>query len=85
MHSACFPRLALLLAVGFAAHGGLATRALAAVALVVLLPTLYFTFSRGALVRWPGERSLQVALDPRRARLLVRGAGDRAPAAAGVL
>ena len=46
--------LAILLALGFAAHGHIATRALAAVALVVLLPTLYFSFSRGALVALAG-------------------------------
>jgi len=43
--------LALLLAGALAAHGGgLATRVLASASLVVLLPTLYFTFSRASIV-----------------------------------
>ncbi len=72
--------LAILLAVGFAAHAThIATRALAAVALVALLPTLYFSFSRGALVALAGGAVVQAALDPRRARLFVSGArGERA-------
>ena len=77
--------IALLLAVGLVAHGGVATRALAAVALVVLLPTLYFTFSRGALAALAGGALLQVALDPRRARLIAAALVTGAPAAAGVV
>lgn len=65
--------LAILLALGFAAHGEhVATRALAAVALVVLAPTLYFSFSRGALVALAAGAVVQVAVDPRRTQLLVR-------------
>jgi O-Antigen ligase/Tetratricopeptide repeat len=77
--------LAILLALGFAAHGHVATRALAAVALVVLLPTLYFTFSRGALIALAGGAVVQAALDPRRARLLISGFVASVPAALGVL
>jgi hypothetical protein len=77
--------LAILLALGFAAHGHVATRALAAVALVILLPTLYFTFSRGALIALAGGAVVQAALDPRRARLLVSGFVAVVPAALGVL
>lgn len=77
--------IALLLAAGLVAHGGVATRALAAVALVVLLPTLYFTFSRGALAALAGGALLQVALDPRRARLIAAALVTGAPAAAGAV
>lgn len=66
--------LAILLALGFAAHGErVATRALAAVALTVLAPTLYFSFSRGALVALAAGAVVQVAVDPRRTQLLARG------------
>jgi hypothetical protein len=77
--------LAILLALGFAAHGHVATRALAGVALVVLLPTLYFSFSRGALIALAGGALAQAALDPRRARFLVSGFVASVPAALGVL
>jgi hypothetical protein len=78
--------LAILLALGFAVHGArVATRALAGVALVVLLPTLYFSFSRGALVALAGGAAVQAALDPRRVRLLVSGLVVSLPAALGVL
>src|SRR6185295_4134683 len=60
-------------------------RSLAAVAIVVLLPTLYFSFSRGALVALAGGAVMQAALDPRRARLLVSGLAVSLPAALGVL
>ena len=76
--------LAVLLALGFAAHSAhLATRALAGVALVVLLPTLYFSSSRGALVALAGGAVAQVALDPARVRLLVSGLVVSVPAALG--
>ncbi len=78
--------LAILLALGFAAHGAhLATRALAGVALVVLLPTLYFSSSRGALVALAGGAVAQAVLDPARVRLLVWGLVVSVPAALGVL
>ncbi|MGH3072505.1 MAG: O-antigen ligase family protein [Gaiellaceae bacterium] len=78
--------IAILLAAGFAAHGErIAIRAPAASALVVLLPTLYFTFSRGALVALVAGAALQVLVDPRRVRLLVSGLVLGAPAAVGVL
>ena len=66
--------LALLLAGALAAHGvGLATRMLASASLVVLLPTLYFTFSRGALVALVVGAIVQIAADAHRARLLATG------------
>ena len=73
--------IAILLAGGFAAHGGrLASRALAAASLVVLLPTLYFTFSRGALVALVVGAIVQVVADTRRPRLLAMGLLLGAPA-----
>ena len=78
--------IAILLAVGLAAHvDHVAVRALAAASLVVLLPTLYFTFSRGALAALVAGALVQIAVDPRRARLLVTGLVLGAPAAVGVL
>jgi O-antigen ligase len=78
--------IAILLAGGFAAHSGrLLSRALAAVSLVVLLPTLYFTFSRGALVALVVGAIVQIAADARRARLLATGLVVGLPAALGVL
>lgn len=78
--------IAILIAVGLAAHvDHLAVRALTAGSLVVLLPTLYFTFSRGALGALVAGAIVQVAVEPRRARLLVTGLVLGAPAAAGVL
>ena len=77
--------IAILLAGGFAAHGSrLLMRALAAVLLVVLLPTLYFTFSRGALVALVVGAIVQIAADARRARLLATGLVLGAPALLGV-
>jgi hypothetical protein len=78
--------LAILIAVALAAHvEDVIVRALAAASLVVLLPTLYFTFSRGALIALVLGAAVQVVVDPRRARLLVAGLVLGAPAAAGVL
>ena len=78
--------IAILLAGGLAAHGGhVAIRALAAASLVVLLATLYFTFSRGALVALVVGAVVQAVVDPRRARLLATGLLVGAPALAGVL
>ena len=78
--------LAILLAGGFAAHGNhLVTRALAAASLVALLPTLYFTFSRGALVALVVGAIVQLLADARRARLLATALLLGAPALLGVL
>ena len=77
--------VAILLAGGFAAHSGhLLARMLAAASLVVLLPTLYFTFSRGALVALVVGAIVQIAVDARRARLLATGLLLGLPAALGV-
>jgi hypothetical protein len=77
--------MAILLAAGFAAHGRLVARLLAAVSFVVLLPTLYFTFSRGALAALVLGACVLIVVDSRRTRLLVSGVVLGAPAALGVL
>ena len=78
--------LAILLVLGFATHGAhLRSRVLAAVALVALLPTLYLTFSRSALLALAGGAIVQVATDPRRVRLLASAVIVGMPAALGVL
>ena len=46
----CSPRSAILLSLGLVLHQRRSVRLRPAVALVILLPTLYFTFSRGAWV-----------------------------------
>ena len=60
-----------LLAVGFAGRRGRspALRALAAAAIVVLVPTLYFTYSRGAWAALAPGLVTMVVLDPRRLQL----------------
>ena len=45
-------------------------RAIAAAGLVVLLPTLYFTFSRGAWLALAAGLAAAIALEPRRLRLI---------------
>ncbi len=77
--------LAILLALGFAAHGRAATRAAAAAGLVPLFATLFFTFSRGALVALAAGVVVQLALEPRRARFVASSLLLGAPAALGVL
>jgi O-antigen ligase len=69
--------LGLAAAVGTLVAAGFATRAearpvrlLAAAALVVLLPTLYFTFSRGAWLALAGGLAATLALERRRLRVL---------------
>ena len=77
--------MGILLAAGYAAHGGPVTRVLAAMSFVVLLPTLYFTFSRGALGALVLGAAVQVAVDADRTRLLASNLVLGAPAALGVL
>jgi hypothetical protein len=63
--------LGVLLAVGLAARAdGLGARSLAAASLLVLVPTLYFTFSRGAWVALAAGVAVALAIDPRRLQLL---------------
>ncbi len=66
-----FTVIGIVLALGFAARGGMLTRMLAAAALVPLAPTLYLTFSRGALVGLAAGLVALVALDTRRVQLIV--------------
>jgi O-Antigen ligase len=62
-----FAAMGALLALGFTARGRVtAFRALAGASLLVLLPTLYFTFSRGAWVALGVGLAATIALDPRR-------------------
>jgi hypothetical protein len=68
---AVFATLGALLALGFAARArSLAVRAVSAALLVVLLPTLYFTFGRGAWIALGVGVVVAVAVDPRRLQLL---------------
>jgi hypothetical protein len=66
-----FTVIGIILALGFAARGGMLTRMLAAAALIPLAPTLYLTFSRGALVGLAAGLVALVALDTRRVQLIV--------------
>ena len=69
-----FAAIALLLGVGVVAVGRYQLlRVLSAVALVVLAPTLYFTFSRGAWLALIIGAAAMVALSPNRLRLVVAG------------
>jgi hypothetical protein len=66
-----FAAIGALLALGFTARGRrTAFRALAGASLLVLLPTLYFTFSRGAWVALGVGLAAMIALDPRRLQLV---------------
>ena len=69
---AVFVTLGLLLALGAVARERNVTlRALAGGSFVVLLPALYFTFSRGAWIALIVGLAAAVALDPRRLQLIV--------------
>jgi hypothetical protein len=74
----------IVLALGFAARGGMLVRMLAAAALIPLAPTLYLTFSRGALVGLAAGLLALVVLDRRRVQLVV-AAGAGAIGAVGAL
>jgi hypothetical protein len=66
-----FAAMGMLLALAFAARGRhLATRLLAAVSLVVLAPTVYFTYSRGAWIALGIGLVIAIALDARRLQLI---------------
>jgi hypothetical protein len=69
-----FAVIGALLALGFAAHARAAAgRALAGGALVILLPTVYFTFGRGPWIGLAAGLIAAIALDPRRVRLITTG------------
>lgn len=64
--------LATIIALGLIAHApAVRARVAGAVSLVILLPTLYFTFSRGAVAALAIGVLAALALDPLRARLSV--------------
>jgi O-Antigen ligase/Tetratricopeptide repeat len=80
-----FAALGVILALVVAAHARLlVSRIVAASSLPVLLPTLYFTFSRGAWIALGFGAALALALDPRRLRLVTSSLVVLAPAAAAV-
>ena len=65
-----FAALGAVLALGFAARGARpVTRGVAAASLLVLVPTLYFTFGRGAWLAGFTGLVVLFALDPRRLQL----------------
>jgi hypothetical protein len=66
-----FAAMGAILALGFTARGRQAAfRALAAASLLVLLPTIYFTFSRGAWIALCAGLAATIVLDSRRLELL---------------
>jgi hypothetical protein len=65
-----FTVMGIILSLGFAARGSVLVRMLAAVALIPLAPTLYLTFSRGALVGLTAGLIALVVLDRRRVHLV---------------
>ena len=68
---AIFTGMGALLAVAFASRSrSVIVRAVCAAALVLLLPTFYFTFGRGAWIALAAGTLAAVAIDPRRLQLL---------------
>lgn len=65
--------MGLLLAVGLAARDRLTVRALAAASSVVLVSTIYFTFSRGAWIAFFAGLVAFVAVDRRKLQLVTTG------------
>ncbi|MGZ8695165.1 MAG: O-antigen ligase family protein, partial [Gaiellaceae bacterium] len=63
--------MGIVLTLGFAVRGRIVPRALAAAALVGLAPTLYFTFSRGAVIALALGSVALVVLDTRRLQLTI--------------
>ncbi|MFY9578218.1 MAG: O-antigen ligase family protein [Gaiellaceae bacterium] len=81
-----FAVIGLLLALGFAARGAHAiTRALAAASLVVLAPTFYFTYGRGAWIALGCGIVFSLVLDPRRLQLATTLIVTAAPAIVAVI
>jgi hypothetical protein len=76
--------LGIVLALSFAEEGKRAVRIASAALLPVLATTLYFTFSRGALVALAAGLAVTIALHPRRLRLIAVSATAAVPAAVAV-
>jgi hypothetical protein len=78
-----FAAMGALLALGFAARGGLPARLLGAAALAILLPTVYFTYSRGAWIALAIGVVAVIAYEERRLQLVTAfGVAAAAPAVA---
>jgi tetratricopeptide (TPR) repeat protein len=83
---ALFAAVGALLALGFAARARtIAARATSAALLVLLLPTLYFTFGRAAWIALAAGVVAAVAVDPRRLQLIATLVAVGPAAAAAVL
>jgi hypothetical protein len=66
-----FATIGTLLAIGFAARGRLlAVRAAAGASTLILVPAMYFTFSRGAWIALGAGLVVMILLDPRRVQLV---------------
>jgi O-Antigen ligase len=65
-----FTVIGILLSLGLVARGSMPVRMLAAAALIPLAPTLYLTFSRGALVGLAAGLIALIVLDSRRVHLV---------------
>ena len=77
--------IGILLALGLGAHGSVGVRTASAISLVVLLPTLYFTVSRGAVGALLAGLVAQAIIDPDRRRFGIVSVALGAPAALAVL
>jgi hypothetical protein len=69
---ALFTAMGMILALGFAARArALPVRAVCAAALIILLPTFYFTFGRAGWIALAVGLIVALAIDPRRLQLLM--------------
>jgi O-Antigen ligase/Tetratricopeptide repeat len=83
---ALFAAMGILVAVGFALHGrGMVARALGSAALVVLAPTLYFTYGRGAWLALAAGLVALIAAEHDRLRALASTLALALPPAVAVL
>lgn len=80
-----YAAVGVLLALGFAARGGMLVRMLAAAALLPLAPVVYLTFSRGALISLGVGLVVMVAIDRRRVQLVAAMAAGSVGAIGAVL
>lgn len=80
-----YASVGVLLALGFAARGGMVVRMLAAAALLPLAPVVYLTFSRGALISLVVGLVVMVALDRRRLQLIAAMAAGSVGAVGAIL